>query len=122
MIRRPPRPTRTDTLFPYTTLFRSTDLDEACRVADVAARCGGDQLRGGSESRLSGESFLPELGARAVRHLAGTRGVQSVDASPDCGEFVVDAQPGGNRHRPYVNPARRLPPPRVPPRAPSSAR
>src|SRR3546814_1355706 len=25
MIRRPPRSTRTDTLFPYTTLFRSTD-------------------------------------------------------------------------------------------------
>src|SRR3546814_10847979 len=27
MIRRPPRSTRTDTLFPYTTLFRSTDHD-----------------------------------------------------------------------------------------------
>src|SRR3546814_21071708 len=26
MIRRPPRSTRTDTLFPYTTLFRSDDL------------------------------------------------------------------------------------------------
>src|SRR3546814_3288993 len=26
MIRRPPRSTRTDTLFPYTTLFRSTEL------------------------------------------------------------------------------------------------
>src|SRR3546814_19021695 len=26
MIRRPPRSTRTDTLFPYTTLFRSTPL------------------------------------------------------------------------------------------------
>src|SRR3546814_1541381 len=26
MIRRPPRPTRTDTLFPYTTLFRSLAL------------------------------------------------------------------------------------------------
>src|SRR3546814_4132002 len=26
MIRRPPRSTRTDTLFPYTTLFRSIDL------------------------------------------------------------------------------------------------
>src|SRR3546814_8599473 len=26
MIRRPPRSTRTDTLFPYTTLFRSTSL------------------------------------------------------------------------------------------------
>src|SRR3546814_12164818 len=28
MIRRPPRSTRTDTLFPYTTLFRSIRLDE----------------------------------------------------------------------------------------------
>src|SRR3546814_14315386 len=28
MIRRPPRSTRTDTLFPYTTLFRSHDVDE----------------------------------------------------------------------------------------------
>src|SRR3546814_5724378 len=27
MIRRPPRSTRTDTLFPYTTLFRSSELD-----------------------------------------------------------------------------------------------
>src|SRR3546814_3713116 len=27
MIRRPPRSTRTDTLFPYTTLFRSRDPD-----------------------------------------------------------------------------------------------
>src|SRR3546814_2303788 len=27
MIRRPPRSTRTDTLFPYTTLFRSVHLD-----------------------------------------------------------------------------------------------
>src|SRR3546814_15111671 len=27
MIRRPPRSTRTDTLFPYTTLFRSTGVD-----------------------------------------------------------------------------------------------
>src|SRR3546814_8509385 len=28
MIRRPPRSTRTDTLFPYTTLFRSVDIPE----------------------------------------------------------------------------------------------
>src|SRR3546814_12851360 len=27
MIRRPPRSTRTDTLFPYTTLFRSLEID-----------------------------------------------------------------------------------------------
>src|SRR3546814_3807030 len=31
MIRRPPRPTRTDTLFPYTTLFRSSQCALSCR-------------------------------------------------------------------------------------------
>src|SRR3546814_14226306 len=31
MIRRPPRSTRTDTLFPYTTLFRSRGVDELRR-------------------------------------------------------------------------------------------
>src|SRR3546814_13733769 len=30
MIRRPPRSTRTDTLFPYTTLFRSKGVDDQC--------------------------------------------------------------------------------------------
>src|SRR3546814_11778544 len=33
MIRRPPRSTRTDTLFPYTTLFRSTMLCEGEPIA-----------------------------------------------------------------------------------------
>src|SRR3546814_4761067 len=33
MIRRPPRPTRTDTLFPYTTLFRSDRLPEQDQVS-----------------------------------------------------------------------------------------
>src|SRR3546814_4387275 len=33
MIRRPPRSTRTDTLFPYTTLFRSTDADARPELA-----------------------------------------------------------------------------------------
>src|SRR3546814_7029831 len=40
MIRRPPRSTRTDTLFPYTTLFRSV-LDEI-----RAQLVGGGRLRG----------------------------------------------------------------------------
>src|SRR3546814_18759942 len=34
MIRRPPRPTRTDTLFPYTTLFRSSGFGRARAGAD----------------------------------------------------------------------------------------
>src|SRR3546814_20525307 len=39
MIRRPPRSTRTDTLFPYTTLFRSsTWRDEAALTVVMAAQ------------------------------------------------------------------------------------
>src|SRR3546814_20504521 len=43
MIRRPPRSTRTDTLFPYTTLFRSqlVALDQA--LAEVTAATFGKQ-------------------------------------------------------------------------------
>src|SRR3546814_2655104 len=37
MIRRPPRSTRTDTLFPYTTLFRSSLTMEMCDVPAIAA-------------------------------------------------------------------------------------
>src|SRR3546814_9102180 len=50
MIRRPPRSTRTDTLFPYTTLFRSAVLDRSQfaehpgphrdRAADPRGLCG----------------------------------------------------------------------------------
>src|SRR3546814_16870952 len=36
MIRRPPRSTRTDTLFPYTTLFRSDQPEKASRPYDQA--------------------------------------------------------------------------------------
>src|SRR3546814_11336753 len=40
MIRRPPRSTRTDTLFPYTTLFRSTEA-----LSRPAPGRGGDARR-----------------------------------------------------------------------------
>src|SRR3546814_15050304 len=42
MIRRPPRSTRTDTLFPYTTLFRSDD-DERVRARRRAKARAGDR-------------------------------------------------------------------------------
>src|SRR3546814_10819313 len=38
MIRRPPRSTRTDTLFPYTTLFRSSPQDAGGRCHSFAGR------------------------------------------------------------------------------------
>src|SRR3546814_8304654 len=43
MIRRPPRSTRTDTLFPYTTLFRSP---QRCEPTSLSVRSGvGRRLR-----------------------------------------------------------------------------
>src|SRR3546814_1041787 len=42
MIRRPPRSTRTDTLFPYTTLFRSRHLQRLAVVALAVAHVAGD--------------------------------------------------------------------------------
>src|SRR3546814_3296430 len=53
MIRRPPRSTRTDTLFPYTTLFRSRREDElADRLVPVAGRALEHALRLGVEAHL----------------------------------------------------------------------
>src|SRR3546814_2107434 len=50
MIRRPPRSTRTDTLFPYTTLFRSLEqqnLARGDRAEDDKARRYGQKRRKG---------------------------------------------------------------------------
>src|SRR3546814_19926716 len=49
MIRRPTRSQRTDTLFPFTTLFRSRDQELACDASVIAAhprrrRCYGEAL------------------------------------------------------------------------------
>src|SRR3546814_6583226 len=62
MIRRPPRSTRTDTLCPYTTLFRSARRDRdarrrACARTDAGRRitCRRDQgRRGGAADRGAG--------------------------------------------------------------------
>src|SRR3546814_1336203 len=42
MIRRPPRSTRTDTLFPYTTLFRSVDVE----LDELGVHRGGGEAIG----------------------------------------------------------------------------
>src|SRR3546814_5183095 len=68
MIRRPPRSTRTDTLFPYTTLFRSAgDLVEPVHLGDVD-RVAGDRF-------LKTYSFVGQQwpGARIAGGPAGHR-------------------------------------------------
>src|SRR3546814_2374855 len=66
MIRRPPRSTRTDTLFPYTTLFRSY------------RRVG----RGGGERAPLGGRGGPLADCQERRHGRRTRSVRSDPARP----------------------------------------
>src|SRR3546814_7490340 len=54
MIRRPPRSTRTDTLFPYTTLFRSLFRQLRRQNADVAGSyVASGRSRSGTYRRIS---------------------------------------------------------------------
>src|SRR3546814_18589364 len=67
MIRRPPRSTRTDTLFPYTTLFRSAGdvLGRGCRYADRARQCPHARRLGGGGSSAAG--FVSDRDGRGWR-------------------------------------------------------
>src|SRR3546814_3292774 len=69
MIRRPPRSTRTDTLFPYTTLFRSLPAggDPGIRAVGRAA----DQVR--RRDRAAGVFRAVHGGAEQVRGRRGRR-------------------------------------------------
>src|SRR3546814_6485871 len=55
MIRRPPRSTRTDTLFPYTTLFRSAHCSIPLPACDRFSGAGARALRGSHRDRRSEE-------------------------------------------------------------------
>src|SRR3546814_9115375 len=57
MIRRPPRSTRTDTLFPYTTLFRSIQSVSKVFTLALALRRVGSSLWDGVGREPSGSAF-----------------------------------------------------------------
>src|SRR3546814_9648726 len=59
MIRLPPRSTRTDTLFPYTTLFRSDD--RGCGDSRVAADPGRIELHHPGTRKIRSEEHTSEL-------------------------------------------------------------
>src|SRR3546814_15323241 len=90
MRRRPPRSTRTDTLFPYTTLFRSGDRDKAVlvdgHVLEVALWHAGlaeivqrqriaGILRGADRVAVGTEVEADSLGTRAIIEVEAERGI-----------------------------------------------
>src|SRR3546814_9189839 len=81
MIRRPPRSTRTDTLFPYTTLFRSLDMVsrdefEAVKAIAVAAREENHALKARIEALEGG--VAPAAKPRQARSEEHTSELQSL--------------------------------------------
>src|SRR3546814_21067718 len=75
MIRRPPRSTRTDTLFPYTTLFRSRI---APRVVALVLRRGLRRRYAQRDAqRVAGE--LVDIGRRGAIAVARRIGIELVD-------------------------------------------
>src|SRR3546814_3734233 len=78
MIRRPPRSTRTDTLFPYTTLFRSDRPERRAEAADQAV----------------GEAVHAEHDVEGARLDIG-RGM-GVEGAAEAGQRAGEADEGGS--------------------------
>src|SRR3546814_19034525 len=83
MIRRPPRSTRTDTLFPYTTLFRSV-----AEVLDLAVRVGEVLLASGTAAMDTAEQ---------VQFIAATYGLAQCDVDVTYNSIVLSAYRGPTR-------------------------
>src|SRR3546814_11503530 len=81
MIRRPPRSTRTDTLFPYTTLFRSTSKvppcgplatstgPADCAIAQGTAATGRVRARMQAATAVTGRLGLVKSTGRLIQRL-----------------------------------------------------
>src|SRR3546814_20972824 len=97
MIRRPPRSTRTDTLFPYTTLFRSR---EGRQHPD--RRPGGERAGAGRPRHRHGVPELRALPAHVGLPEHGLRAAQP--RRPEAGDRGAGAE--GGRHPAARRPAR----------------
>src|SRR3546814_16892505 len=94
MLRRPPRSTRTDTLFPYTTLFRSTLTDDQAQclsraqpsvdqaVMDMTMEC---EL----VSRSSGPGAGEMIQSILDKQVAGSRAIQALVAKVNQAEGLL---------------------------------
>src|SRR3546814_9463947 len=88
MIRRPPRSTRTDTLFPYTTLFRSV----AAGSSSPASRSSSPPMPSPeyrSALRSEAQCLSPEMALRRWRSDARTDSAAQV---PDITEYTQNCQ------------------------------
>src|SRR3546814_15520952 len=105
MIRRPPRSTRTDTLFPYTTLFRS-DIGRAAvdRLVQAARACPFAERRRGQHPDRA-DAHAREIGQDVAEHIARHHHAELAVMAPELHRGVVRIQlcgrdPGTTRGTP----------------------
>src|SRR3546814_4436139 len=133
MLRRPPRSTRTDTLFPYTTLFRSArtvecleqwlvgtleahapigavlDDRDAARFGEGDKRFAPRRRHGGTGRVVEFGDIIDQLGQRTTRCRAAVeRGLQRRDVEPMCvlpalDEFDPEVAKDGDRKSTRLN-------------------
>src|SRR3546814_9097476 len=87
MIRRPPRSTLTDTLFPYTTLFRSARPHRRCRPFRGGNRPPELQARAKGRSAGRHDRGLPAcpgIGARSEEHTSELQSLMRISYAVFC--------------------------------------
>src|SRR3546814_10259477 len=85
MIRRPPRSTRTDTLFPYTTLFRSVSLRPGDRVqAFLPTRSAWPTHGQRPHSRLAAQAACAPCSARSEEHTSELQSLMRISYAVFC--------------------------------------
>src|SRR3546814_2113573 len=95
MIRRPPRSTRTDTLFPYPTLFRSPDTGRAWLPACSAPYARSRRPKGVEPdgSRLSAAAE-EDVDRRPASHLGAAAGIGLEGTAVGRAVGVADGEAG----------------------------
>src|SRR3546814_18519869 len=86
MMRRPPRSTRTDTLFPYTTLFRAL-------MAVVVAAVGGDDTPAGHEDVGHFDGLLQQA-ARVAAQIQDVAAQLAAEPAPGLADLPAQAVGG----------------------------
>src|SRR3546814_9804145 len=95
MIRRPPRATRTDTLFPYTTLFRSISGQALAGRAQMQAQKFGARLA------VSRDVTGIECGGRSEEHTSELQSLMRISYAVFCLQKKTTRKSVINIHRPY---------------------